>query len=212
MLSFLSKLFPNKNERLVKKLATRVGEINRLEEELQAASPDVLRQKTQEWKERLSAIHDDRELKQELAAILPEAFAVVKNACRRLYSTDVHVRGHEIKWEMIPYDVQLVGGMALHEGNIAEMATGEGKTLVATLPVYLNALSGRGVHLVTVNDYLAQRDSEWMGAIYKFLGLSVGCIVHDMNPAERREQYNRDITYGTNSEFGFDYLRDNGMA
>ena len=102
--------------------------------------------------------------------------------------------------------------MALHEGNIAEMATGEGKTLVATLPIYLNALSGRGVHLVTVNDYLAQRDSEWMGAIYKYLGLSIGCIVHDMNPTERREQYDCDITYGTNSEFGFDYLRDNGMA
>ena len=195
MLSFLSKLFPNKNERLVKKLTTRLGEINRLEEELQPASPDVLRQKTQQWKEQLSAIHDDKELKQELAAILPEAFAVVKNACRRLYGTDVHVRGHDLKWEMIPYDVQLVGGMALHEGNIAEMATGEGKTLVATLPVYLNALSGRGVHLVTVNDYLAQRDSEWMGAIYKFLGLSVGCIVHDMNPAERREQYNRCLLY-----------------
>ena len=211
-MGFLSKFFPNKNERLVKKLSARVGEINRLEEELQATSPDALRQKTQEWKERLAAIKDDRELKQELAAILPEAFAVVKNACRRLYGTDVHVRGHDLKWEMIPYDVQLVGGMALHEGNIAEMATGEGKTLVATLPIYLNALSGRGVHLVTVNDYLALRDSEWMGAIYKYLGLSIGCIMHDMNPTERREQYDCDITYGTNSEFGFDYLRDNGMA
>ena len=212
MLSFLSKLFPNKNERLVKKLTARVDPINRLEEEQQAVSPDALRQKTQEWKERFSAIEDDRELDRELAAVLPEAFAVVKNACRRLYGSNVEVRGHDLAWEMIPYDVQLVGGIALHEGNIAEMATGEGKTLVATLPVYLNALSGRGVHIVTVNDYLAQRDSEWMGAIYKFLGLSIGCIVHDMNPAERREQYNRDITYGTNSEFGFDYLRDNGMA
>jgi len=211
-MGFLSKLFPNKNKRLVKKLEARVGEINRLEEELQATSPDALRQKTQEWKERLATIEDERELKQELAAILPEAFAVVKNACRRLYGTDVHVRGHDLRWEMIPYNVQLVGGMALHEGNIAEMATGEGKTLVATLPIYLNALSGRGVHLVTVNDYLAQRDSEWMGAIYKYLGLSIGCIVHDMNPTERREQYDCDITYGTNSEFGFDYLRDNGMA
>jgi hypothetical protein len=113
---------------------------------------------------------------------------------------------------MIPFDVQLIGGYALHSGRIAEMATGEGKTLVATLPVYLNALTGRGVHLVTVNDYLAARDSEWMGAIYKFLGLTVGCILHDQSPKVRREQYNCDITYGTNAEFGFDYLRDNGMA
>ncbi len=113
---------------------------------------------------------------------------------------------------MIPFDVQLIGGYALHSGKIAEMATGEGKTLVATLPVYLNALSGRGVHVVTVNDYLAARDSEWMGAVYKFLGLTVGCILHDQPPSVRREQYNCDITYGTNAEFGFDYLRDNGMA
>src|SRR5207245_3057547 len=110
---------------------------------------------------------------------------------------------------MIPFDVQLIGGYALHSGKIAEMATGEGKTLVATLPVYLNALSGRGVHVVTVNDYLAARDSEWMGAVYQFLGLTVGCILHDQSPDERREQYNCDITYGTNAEFGFDYLRDN---
>jgi preprotein translocase subunit SecA len=113
---------------------------------------------------------------------------------------------------MIPFDVQLIGGMVLHKGMIAEMATGEGKTLVATLPVYLNALSGRGVHLVTVNDYLAARDGEWMGAVYKFLGLTVGCIQHDQPPNIRREQYNCDITYGTNAEYGFDYLRDNGMA
>src|SRR6185295_15794799 len=117
-----------------------------------------------------------------------------------------------IKWEMVPFDVQLIGGYALHTGRIAEMATGEGKTLVATLPVYLNALTGRGVHVVTVNDYLAARDSEWMGAVYKFLGLTVGCILHDQPPSVRREQYNCDITYGTNAEFGFDYLRDNGMA
>ena len=113
---------------------------------------------------------------------------------------------------MIPFDVQLIGGIGLHNGKIAEMATGEGKTLVATLPVYLNALTGRGVHVVTVNDYLAARDSEWMGAVYKFLGLTVGCILHDQPPSVRREQYDCDITYGTNAEFGFDYLRDNGMA
>ena len=125
---------------------------------------------------------------------------------------EIIVREHPLKWEMIPFDVQLVGGIALHQGKIAEMATGEGKTLVATMPVYLNALTGRGVHVVTVNDYLAARDSEWMGAVYRFLGLTVGCILRDQSPAVRREQYNCDITYGTNSEFGFDYLRDNGMA
>ena len=113
---------------------------------------------------------------------------------------------------MVPFDVQLIGGIGLHNGKIAEMATGEGKTLVATLPVYLNALTGRGVHVVTVNDYLAARDGEWMGAVYKFLGLTVGCILHDQPPSVRREQYDCDITYGTNAEFGFDYLRDNGMA
>ena len=122
------------------------------------------------------------------------------------------VREHPLLWEMVPFDVQLIGGYALHRGQIAEMATGEGKTLVATLPVYLNALTGRGVHVVTVNDYLARRDSEWMGAVYKFVGLTVGCILHDQPPSVRREQYNCDITYGTNAEFGFDYLRDNGMA
>ena len=117
-----------------------------------------------------------------------------------------------MKWDMVHFDVQLIGGLVLHRGKIAEMATGEGKTLVATLPLYLNALTGRGVHLVTVNDYLARRDAEWMGQLYTFLGLTVGCIQHDQSPEVRREQYAMDITYGTNSEFGFDYLRDNGMA
>src|ERR1700757_1602285 len=120
--------------------------------------------------------------------------------------------GIDVLWNMVHYDVQLIGGIVLHQGKIAEMATGEGKTLVGTLPIYLNALAGRGVHLVTVNDYLAARDSEWMGAVYRFLGLKVGCILHDQPPNVRREQYNCDITYGTNAEFGFDYLRDNGMA
>jgi preprotein translocase subunit SecA len=147
-----------------------------------------------------------------LNEILPEAFAVVKDACRRLCGKNVTVRGHEILWEMVPFDVQLIGGWSLHSGRISEMATGEGKTLVATLPVYLNALTGHGVHVVTVNDYLAARDAEWMGAIYTFLGLTVGIILHDQSPSVRREQYNCDITYGTNAEFGFDYLRDNGMA
>jgi preprotein translocase subunit SecA len=208
----LKKIVGSKNDREVKRLRTRVEEINRFEAELQNQSADVLRQKTAAWKEELSKITDNEALAQRLNEILPEAFAVVKNAARRMCGSEIIVRGHPLKWEMIHFDVQLIGGMGLHSGKIAEMATGEGKTLVATLPVYLNALTGRGVHVVTVNDYLAARDSEWMGALYKFLGLTVGCILHDQPPNIRREQYNCDITYGTNAEFGFDYLRDNGMA
>jgi preprotein translocase subunit SecA len=147
-----------------------------------------------------------------LNKILSEAYAVVKNAARRLCGRDITVCDQPLTWEMVHFDVQLIGGMALHKGMISEMATGEGKTLVGTLPVYLNALTGRGVHLITVNDYLARRDSEWMGTLYKFLGLTVGCIQNDQDSEVRRQQYVADITYGTNSEFGFDYLRDNGMA
>ena len=147
-----------------------------------------------------------------LEQILPEAYAVVKNGARRLCGREIIVNDHPLKWEMIHFDVQLVGGIALHRGMIAEMQTGEGKTLVATLPVYLNALTGLGVHVVTVNDYLAKRDSEWMGSLFRFLGLSVGTIQNQMPPWERRAEYACDITYGTNAEFGFDYLRDNGMA
>ncbi|MBX7209496.1 MAG: preprotein translocase subunit SecA [Verrucomicrobiaceae bacterium] len=147
-----------------------------------------------------------------LADILPEAYAVAKNGARRMCGRDIVVSDQPMKWEMVHFDVQLIGGTALHRGMIAEMATGEGKTLVGTLPVYLNALTGRGVHVITVNDYLARRDAEWMGALYKFLGLTVGCIQNDQPSHIRREQYECDITYGTNSEFGFDYLRDNGMA
>jgi preprotein translocase subunit SecA len=208
----IKKIIGSKNDREVKRLRPLVAKINEFEAALQSQPDDALRQKTAEWKARLSEIKDDNELKAGLDEILPEAFAVVKNACRRLIGQEIIVRGHTSKWDMIPFDVQLIGGYALHSGRIAEMATGEGKTLVATLPVYLNALTGRGVHVVTVNDYLAARDSEWMGAVYKFLGLSVGCILHDQTPDVRREQYNCDITYGTNAEFGFDYLRDNGMA
>ena len=147
-----------------------------------------------------------------LEEILPEAYAVAKNAARRLSGFEMTVCDQPLVWQMVHFDVQLIGGIALHRGMIAEMATGEGKTLVGTLPVYLNALTGRGVHVITVNDYLARRDSEWMGTLYKFLGLTVGCIQNDQPPDYRREQYLCDITYGTNSEFGFDYLRDNGMA
>src|SRR5213594_1080134 len=213
MIGFIiRKIIGSKNEREVRRLRPLVAKINEFESALQAQPPEALREKTGVWKERLCKIEDNAELAAALNEILPETFAVVKNACRRLCGQEITVRGHPLKWDMIPFDVQLIGGHGLHSGRIAEMATGEGKTLVATLPVYLNALSGRGVHVVTVNDYLAARDSEWMGVVYKFLGLSVGCILHDQSPNERREQYNCDITYGTNAEFGFDYLRDNGMA
>ena len=210
----IKKILGSRNEREVRKLRPFVTRINALEQELQSQSEDVLRQKTAEWKAKLSAIDDRAVLKQELETILPEVFAVVKNACRRLTDskTEIEVRGHKLIWNMVPFDVQLIGGIALHRGCIAEMATGEGKTLVGTLPVFLNALTGRGVHVVTVNDYLAARDSEWMGTVYRYLGLTVGCILHDQSPQERRDMYSCDITYGTNAEFGFDYLRDNGMA
>jgi preprotein translocase subunit SecA len=144
-----------------------------------------------------------------LDELLPEAFAVVKDTCRRLVGKTWEAAGQKITWNMVPYDVQLIGGMVLHRGRIAEMATGEGKTLVATLPLYLNALAEKGVHLVTVNDYLAKRDSDWMGEIFRFHGMNVGVILNDMDNDRRRNNYNADITYGTNNEFGFDYLRDN---
>ncbi len=151
----------------------------------------------------------DEQYEQVLDELLPQAFAVVKDTCRRLVGQTWEVAGSKSTWDMVPYDVQLFGGIVLHQGKIAEMATGEGKTLVATLPIYLNALTGRGVHLVTVNDYLAKRDSQWMGEIFKFHGLTIGCILNTMDPEERKINYNYDITYGTNNEFGFDYLRDN---
>ncbi|HIL70944.1 MAG TPA: preprotein translocase subunit SecA, partial [Verrucomicrobia bacterium] len=208
----LKKIVGSKNDRAIRKFQPTIDRINEVEESFQTLSDDELRAKVIDWKGELSAVSDDEQLKTELEQILPKAFAAVKNAARRLCGTDVMVRGRALEWEMIHFDVQLIGGIALHNGKITEMATGEGKTLVATLPVFLNALTGRGVHVVTVNDYLAARDSEWMGAVYTFLGLKVGCIQHDQSPAVRKEQYDCDITYGTNSEFGFDYLRDNGMA
>src|SRR5947207_1452117 len=185
----IKKIIGSKNDREVKRLRPLVARINEHEAALQSLSDEALRQKTAEWKAQLSAIQDKEELAAKLDEVLPEAFAVVKNACRRLMGKEIVVRGHPTKWDMIPFDVQLIGGWALHKGRIAEMATGEGKTLVATMPVYLNALTGRGVHVVTVNDYLAARDGEWMGAVYKSLGLTVGCILHDQTPDVRREQY-----------------------
>ncbi|HEX6039037.1 preprotein translocase subunit SecA [Longimicrobium sp.] len=170
-----------------------------------AAEREALSQQIGAAEQRLKA-----ELEAVLDDILPEAFATVKAAAHRLVGSEVSVTGQPLTWDMVHYDVQLIGGLALHQGKVAEMATGEGKTLVATLPLYLNALAGRGAHLVTVNSYLAQRDSEWMGHLYRYLGLTVGCIdLHEPNTPERREAYGADITYGTNNEFGFDYLRDN---
>ncbi len=200
----LTKIFGTANERFIKRLMPTISTINALEPEMQKLSDEQLRAKTEEFrariKARLEGLTDDEEIKAaEKAAmeeVLPEAFAVVREAGWRTI-------------KMRHFDVQLIGGMVLHSGRIAEMKTGEGKTLVATLPCYLNALVGHGVHVVTVNDYLAKRDAEWMGKIYEFLGLTVGVIVHDLSDDERRAAYGADITYGTNNEFGFDYLRDN---
>ena len=200
----LAKLFGTSNERAVKRMLPTLAQINGYEAALQELSDADLAAKTTEFRARIAAatqnLTEEQEIlaaeKQALDDLLPEAFAVVREAGRRVVS-------------MRHFDVQMIGGMALHQGKIAEMKTGEGKTLVATLPCYLNALAGRGVHVVTVNDYLAKRDAEWMGKIYGFLGLSVGVIVHDLSDAERRAAYAADITYGTNNEFGFDYLRDN---
>ncbi|NNE08748.1 MAG: preprotein translocase subunit SecA [Gemmatimonadetes bacterium] len=198
----ISKVFGTKNDRIVKKLQPIVDEINEEFEGLSSLSDDELKAKTTEFRARLA---DDEDVDD----LMVEAFAVVKEACRRHVGKSWRVSDVMTEWNMVHYDVQLIGGIVLHEGKIAEMATGEGKTLVATLPIYLNALTGKGVHLVTVNDYLAMRDREWMGPIFEFLGLTIGCIQHDMTPPERRAQYECDITYGTNNEFGFDYLRDN---
>src|ERR1700745_134392 len=210
----LKKILGSKNQRELKRLMPIVHRINEFDEQFKSLSDDDLRAKTVAWKEELAKIPALEDQWKKLNEILPEAFAVVKNAARRLNERQhtFTVCDQAMLWDMVHFDVQLLGGIVLHRGRIAEMATGEGKTLVATLPLYLNALTGRGAHLVTVNDYLARRDAEWMVQLYGFLGLTVGCIQHDQEPDVRREQYAMDITYGTNSEFGFDYLRDNGMA
>jgi len=214
--TLLGKVFGTKNERELKRVMPQVEAINALEPQMKQLSDDQLRAKTDEFRQRIQArlapipdepeVDPDRQkqlddertklINEALDEILAEAFAVVREAGRRVL-------------QMRHFDVQLIGGMVLHQGKIAEMKTGEGKTLVATLPVYLNALSGRGVHVITVNDYLAKRDSEWMGKLYRFLGLTVGVIVHDLDDQQRRDAYASDVTYGTNNEFGFDYLRDN---
>ncbi len=206
-MNILKTIFGTKNSRDLKRIQPIVDQILRIEEEYQKKNftdADFPRM-TEEFKKRVAG-------GESLDHILPEAYALVKNACRHLVGTTEEVCGHTLTWDMVPFDCQLVGGIVLHQGKISEMQTGEGKTLVATLPLYLNALAGKNVQLVTVNDYLALRDATWMGHLYKYLGLTVGCIQNWMDSAERREQYRCDITYGTNSEFGFDYLRDNGMA
>jgi preprotein translocase subunit SecA len=190
MLNYIVKKFVGTaNDREIKACLPVVQKINALENQIKALSDEQLKAKTPEFKARLQK-------GETLDAILPEAFAVCREASRRVLN-------------MRHFDVQLIGGMILHQGKISEMRTGEGKTLVATLPCYLNALTGRGVHVVTVNDYLARRDAEWMGRLYTWLGLSIGIIVHGLNDEERKQNYGADITYGTNNEFGFDYLRDN---
>ncbi|MFZ4058142.1 MAG: preprotein translocase subunit SecA, partial [Ferruginibacter sp.] len=281
MISFLSKIFGgNKSEKDVKKIVPQIEKINQHFASYQSLSNDALRNKTQEFKQRISAhltgidelinqrkdaaeqleVSDingkdviyqeidelkkdrDKKIEEALEEILPEAFAVVKETSRRLkenteiesiateldktlsvkknyiriegeksyFSNTWTAAGGAITWNMVHYDVQLIGGAVLHSGKIAEMATGEGKTLVSTLPAYLNALAGEGVHIVTVNDYLARRDSEWNGPLFEWLGITVDCIdKHEPNSDARRAAYNADITYGTNNEFGFDYLRDN---
>ncbi len=195
----LSKVFGTKTERELKRLWPIVDRINEIYERIKGA--DLLKQ-SEDLKKRISQ-------GESLADILPEAFALIKEACRQLMGKRWPVVDIETEWNMIPFDVQLIGGIVLHEGKIAEMKTGEGKTLVATMPLYLNALTGRGVHLVTVNDYLARRDREWMGPVYESLGLTVGVLQQGMENEARKQAYNCDITYGTNNEFGFDYLRDN---
>mgnify|MGYP000932896641 CR=1 FL=1 len=187
--AIIKKIVGSKNERELKRMWPVVEKINGLESQVAGLTDDQLREKTFEFKERIAR-------GESLDSLLPEAFAVCREGGKRALG-------------MRHFDVQLIGGMVLHQGKIAEMKTGEGKTLVATLPAYLNALTGRGVHVVTVNDYLARRDSEWMGRLYRFLGLTVGVIVHGIDDDERRAAYAADITYGTNNEFGFDYLRDN---
>ena len=228
-MSLLTNIFGTKSSREIKKIKPFVDQINALYDSLEGKNESYLTERTRQLQQvvqekihtienkQLKDVTDRKEIqkirtvieKEVLDDILVEAFALVKHASRLLCGKEWLAVGQKIQWEMIPYDEQLIGGVVLHQGKISEMKTGEGKTLVATMPIYLNALSGRGVHVVTVNDYLAQRDSEWMGKVFEMLGMSVGHILNSMNPDQRKEAYNCDITYATNSELGFDYLRDN---
>lgn len=205
MFGLLKKLFGTAQSRMLKRYSKIVQQVNSEEQALMELSDEQLRAKTQEFKDRIQR-------GESLDSILPEAYAVVKNCCRRLCGTEIHVSGYNQRWDMVPYDVQILAGVALHFGSIAEMQTGEGKTLTAAMPLYLNALSGKPVHLVTVNDYLAQRDCDWIGAIFRWLGLSTAALTGATPAFARAGVYKSDIVYGTSSEFGFDYLRDNSMA
>ncbi len=205
MFGIVKKLFGTAQSRTLKKYAKVVTQVNAWDERYKALSDEELKNKTVEFRERLAK-------GETLEQLLPEAYGAVKNACRRLCGTDIHVSGYDQKWDMIPYDVQIQGAIAMHYGAIAEMQTGEGKTLTASLPLYLNALTGKPVHLVTVNDYLVQRDCEWIGTIFRWLGLSVRALASTTPHQLRQSVYAADIVYGTSSEFGFDYLRDNSMV
>ena len=225
----LTKVFGKKSDKDIKRIMPKVELINKKFKEIESWDENKLKNQILHHKAQIIKLRDSVKSKNDsdnlsakeldeliyeqeqnyLNDNLPEVYAVVKDAARRLFGTEFNVMGQTMTWDMVHYDVQLIGGIVLHEGNIAEMKTGEGKTLVSTLPIVLNALTGRGVHVITVNDYLAQRDSQWMGHLYSYLGLSVGCILNQMAPSQRKEQYSKDITYGTNNEFGFDYLRDN---
>jgi len=225
---FLKKLFGTSSQREIKKISSIVNDVNQIFESLSSKSDEELIQKTEELKKFViesrnkveNSFDDtiDKEIRSKqileaeqnaISQIMAEAFAMVKETCRRMIGHSWRVSGQNTEWNMVPYDVQILGAIVLHNGKVAEMKTGEGKTLVATMPIYLNALTGRGVHVITVNDYLAQRDAEWMGEVYRRLGLSVGYILNSMDNRQRRDMYACDITYGTNNEFGFDYLRDN---
>lgn len=205
MFGFLKKLFGSAQDRQVRRYAKIVEQVNQWDEKFRSLSDEALRHKTGEFRERYKK-------GETLDQLLPEAYAVVKNCCRRLCGTEVHVSGYNQQWDMVPFDVQIIGGIAMHHGCIAEMHTGEGKTLTAAMPLYLNALTGKPVHLVTVNDYLAQRDCEWVGTILRWLGMTTGALTNGTAQEDRRETYKCDVVYGTASEFGFDYLRDNSMA
>ncbi|MDJ0652365.1 MAG: preprotein translocase subunit SecA [Simkaniaceae bacterium] len=205
MFGLIKKIFGTAQNRQVKRYQGIVKKINAIEDGYQSLSDDEVRGKVLEFKERLKN-------EETVDTLLPEAYALVKNTCRRLCGSHIHVSGYDQEWDMIPYDVQLIGATAMHYGSIAEMMTGEGKTLTASMPLFLNALTEQPVHLVTVNDYLANRDSEWIGEIFRWLGLTVKALTHTIPPHERKEIYKADIVYGTASEFGFDYLRDNSMA
>lgn len=205
MFSFLKRIFGTAQSRTLAKYRKIVEEINRIEEDYQKLTDDELKAKTIEFKARLAK-------GETLDQILPEAYAAAKNACRRLVGQDIHVSGYNQKWDMIPYDVQLIGAISLHKGYIVEMQTGEGKTLTGVMPIYLNALTGKPVHIVTANDYLAARDCEWVGGVLRFLSLTTGTLIPEQGHEERQEAYQSDVVYGTASEFGFDYLRDNSMA